>query len=79
MRYQDDINTEHNMKSIGHAAVSQWTERLTRKGQREFESERRAFLILQILLFINKMDFGGEAPEILQHILKFMRVSTESP
>ena len=33
MRYQDDINTEHNMKSICRPAVAQWTERLTRKGQ----------------------------------------------
>ena len=32
MRYQDDINTEHNMKSIGRAAVAQWTKRLTRNG-----------------------------------------------
>ena len=29
MRYQDDINTEHNMKSICRAAVAQWTKRLT--------------------------------------------------
>ena len=33
MRYQDDINTEHNMKSIGRAAVAQWTTCLTRNGQ----------------------------------------------
>ena len=33
MRDQDDINTEHNMKSIGRAAVAQWTKRLTRNGQ----------------------------------------------
>ena len=33
IRYQDDINTEHNMKSIGGAAVAQWTKRLTRNGQ----------------------------------------------
>ena len=33
MRYQDDINTEHNMKTIGRAAVAQWTKRLTRNGQ----------------------------------------------
>ena len=32
MRYQDDINTEHNMKSICCAAVAQWTKRLTRNG-----------------------------------------------
>ena len=33
MRYQDDIYTEHNMKSKGRAAVAQWTKRLTRNGQ----------------------------------------------
>ena len=33
MHCQDDINTEHNMKSIGRAAVAQWTKRLTRNGQ----------------------------------------------
>ena len=33
MRCQVDINTEHNMKSIGRAAVAQWTKRLTRNGQ----------------------------------------------
>ena len=32
---QDDIhvNTERNMKSIGCAAVAQWTKCMTRKGQ----------------------------------------------
>ena len=33
MRNQNDINTEHNMKSIGRTAVAQWTKRLTRNGQ----------------------------------------------
>ena len=33
MRYPDDINTEHNMKSICHAAVTQLTKRPTRNGQ----------------------------------------------
>ena len=33
MRCQEDINTEHNIKSIGRAAVAQWTKRLTRNGQ----------------------------------------------
>ena len=33
MRYEGDINTEHNMKSIGRAAMAQWTKRLTRNGQ----------------------------------------------
>ena len=33
MRYEDDINTEHNMKSMGRAAVAQWTKRSTRNGQ----------------------------------------------
>ena len=33
MRCLDDINTEHNMKSIGRAAVAQWIKHLTRNGQ----------------------------------------------
>ena len=33
MRYQDDINTEHNVKSIGRTAVTQWTKRMTHNGQ----------------------------------------------
>ena len=33
MRSQDDINTEHNMKSICRVAVAHWTKRLTRNGQ----------------------------------------------
>ena len=33
MRCQDDINIEHNMKSIGRAAMAQWTKRLTCNGQ----------------------------------------------
>ena len=49
MRCQDDdINTEHNMKSIGSAAVAQWTKRLTRNGQTR-ESERRIFCDITIL------------------------------
>ena len=38
MRCQDDINTEHNIKSIRRAAVAQWTKRLTRMDKRELES-----------------------------------------
>ena len=33
MRCQDDINTEHNMKSIGRAAMAQSAKRLARNGQ----------------------------------------------
>ena len=33
VRYQDDINTEHNMKTVCRAAVAQWKERPTRNGQ----------------------------------------------
>ena len=33
MRYQDDINTEHNMNSICRAEMAQWTKRLTRNKQ----------------------------------------------
>ena len=34
MRYQDDINTKHNIKSIGRAAVAKWKKHLTRNGQK---------------------------------------------
>ena len=33
MRCQDDIHTEHNMKSICRATVAQWTKLLTRTRQ----------------------------------------------
>ena len=33
MRYQNDINSKHKMKSIGRAAVAQGTKRLTRNVQ----------------------------------------------
>ena len=32
-RYQDDIYTKHNMKTLCRAAVAQWTQRLTRNGE----------------------------------------------
>ena len=41
MRYQDDINTEHNMKSIYRAAVAQWTKRLTRNGLITYTEEEK--------------------------------------
>ena len=51
MRYQDDINTEHNMKSIGRAAVAQWTKRLTRNGYTRVRiSEAHNFNITLFLL-----------------------------
>ena len=47
MRYhyqnQDDINTEHNMKSMCHAAVAQWKERLTRDGQMRVQISKGAY------------------------------------
>ena len=57
MRYQDDINTEHNRKSIGRAAVAQSQCAWLSMDKREFESERRTFLILQYLVMTNVMIF----------------------
>ena len=52
MRYQDDINTEHNMKSIGREAVAQWTKPLTRTGQTRVRiREARIFDITQSYVF----------------------------
>ena len=43
MRYQNDINTEHNMKSMGRAAVAQWTEHPTRTGQTRVVGKAQIF------------------------------------
>ena len=49
MRYQDDINTEHNMKSVCRAAVAQWTKRLTRNGQTRVQNWKGANILLSQL------------------------------
>ena len=46
MRCQDEINTEHNMKSICRLAVAQWTERLTRKEQTRVRNWNGANILL---------------------------------
>ena len=52
MRYQNDINTEHNMKSICCAAVAQLSMRLTRNGQTRIQIRKAdTFLILQFSRF----------------------------
>ena len=45
----DEINTEHNMKSICRQAVAQWTERLTRKGQTRVRNWKGANILLSRL------------------------------
>ena len=42
----DEINTEHNMKSICRPAVAQWTEHLTRKGQTRVQNWKGANILL---------------------------------
>ena len=42
----DEINTDHNMKSICRPAVAQWTERLTRKGQTRVRNWKGANILL---------------------------------
>ena len=42
----DEINTEHNMKSICRPAVAQWTERLTGKGQTRVRNWKGANILL---------------------------------
>ena len=71
MRYQDDINTAHTMKTVCRAAVAQWTKRLTLNGQtRDQISKRRIFLILQNdIIFASKRKvwvsaFRGRTNEI---------------
>ena len=49
----DEINTEHNMKSICRPAVVQWTECLTRKGQTRVRNWKGANILLSHYLSIN--------------------------
>ena len=46
----DEINTEHNMKSICRPVVAQWTERLTRKGQTRVQIWKGANILLSPIL-----------------------------
>ena len=57
MRYQDDINTEHNMKSICRAAVAQWTTRLTRNEYTRVKTGKAHifFIILHKYTALNKI------------------------
>ena len=60
MRYQDDINTEHNMKSVGRAAVAQWTKRLTRNGQTRVRiREAHIFDITVPVLYYNTQIYSN--------------------
>ena len=43
MRYEDNINTEHNMKTVFRAAVAQWKERLTRNGETRVQISTGAY------------------------------------
>ena len=52
MRYQDGINTELNIKSIGRAAVAQWTKRLTRTGQTRVRIREAQIFDITVLLVL---------------------------
>ena len=56
MRCQDDIDTEHNMKSIGRAAVAQWTKRLTRNGQTRVRIREAHIITVFITVNLNIKD-----------------------
>ena len=60
MRYQDDINTEHNMKSVGRAAVAQWTKRLTRNGQTRVRIREAHFFDITVpVLYYNTQIYSN--------------------
>ena len=42
-RYEDDIYTEHNMKTVSSAAVAQMTQRPTRNGQTQVQISKGAY------------------------------------
>ena len=49
----NDINTEHNMKSMCRAAVAQWTKRLTRNRYTRVQNlERRKYSFITYCLYI---------------------------
>ena len=66
MRCQDDINTEHNMKSIGRVAVAQWTKRLARNGQTR--------VVLTVPTVINLFKFCIDFTDTWCTVLKIYRV-----
>ena len=49
VRYQNDIYTEHNMKTVCRAAVAQWKERLTRNGYTRVQISKGAYVVFLIL------------------------------
>ena len=51
MRYQDDINTQHNMKSIGRAAELSGQSAWLAMGKREFESGKAQIFFYHISLY----------------------------
>ena len=55
MRYQDDIYTEHNMKTVCRAAVAQWTMRLTRNEKREFKSRKAHIFNITLVLYLRSI------------------------
>ena len=63
MRCQDDINTEHNIKSIYRAAVAQWTKRLTRNKQTRVQI--REAHIFDITKFSNNFEILVKSCSIL--------------
>ena len=51
-------NTEHNMKSIGRAAVAQWTKRMIRNGQKRVRiREAHIFDITITIKFISILSY----------------------
>ena len=46
MLYQDDKNTEHNIKSISRAAVAKWKTRLARNGYTRVQNWKNANILL---------------------------------
>ena len=53
MRYQDDINTEHNMMSVCHAAVARWTKRLNASSK--LEKYKYSFITLHKSIIENTL------------------------
>ena len=70
MRCQDEINTEHNMKSICRPAVAQWTERLTRKEQTRVRNWNGANILLStgIAAIEPKREINKRDPRLVANV-----------
>ena len=70
MRYQDDIITGHNMKTVCRAAVTKLTKRLTTNEQTRVQIWKEAFLIqlIKVHFIMHALNLGCRTENTLYQI-----------